>query len=512
MSSVVDEPPPRPGRHMSVRALLAGFVIVLMTAGALSWIGLLQLDRVRDAFADAANGRSLGDLPEITPSEAGKPQTIMLLGTDGRLGADAGSGQRSDTIILVRLDARAEAITVMSIPRDFKVEINGYTDKINAAYSAGGAGLTLKTVKDLLSRPGEPFKINHIVEVNFTGFRDIVNYFGCAYVDIDRDYYNDVTGPGGYAAIDVNEGYQQVCGNNALAYVRYRHTDSDIVRGARQQDFMRQLLRSPGVRRKLSIGNVESLARLAGKYTTTDKALLESDTAAISLFKLALAVADKPVQQVPFGAGRLADDAGYLVASKSAINETLEAFMNPKTVTEEEAKEPPEESDSDEDGKGKKKKKKKDSEPSLPAGLTSFADTGKAMAITNQRLLSFPFYYPELGASTASYVEDAPRRYTIPVGKKEYQSYRLYLALGPAGEYYGVQGTTWKDPPILQGPHDVVEREGKELEVFYDGTKVRQVAYRTKKGVYWVSNTLTRDLDKARMIAIAGSLARLGSG
>ena len=77
-----------------------------------------------------------------------------------------------------------------------------------------------------------------------------------------------------------------MCGNNALAYVRYRHTDSDIVRGARQQDFMRQLLRSPGVRKKLGFGNIESLARMAGKYTTTDKALLESDTAAISLFKL----------------------------------------------------------------------------------------------------------------------------------------------------------------------------------------------------------------------------------
>ncbi len=480
---------------------------MLMTGAALSWIGLLQLDRVRDAFAEAANGRSLGDLPEITPSEAGKPQTIMLLGTDGRLGADAGSGSRSDTIILVRMDPRAEAITLMSIPRDFKAEINGYPDKINAAYATGGAGLTLKTVKDLLSRPDEPFKINHVVEVNFVGFRDIVNYFGCAYVDIDRDYYNDITGPGGFAAIDVNEGYQQVCGNNALAYVRYRHTDSDIVRGARQQDFMRQLLRSPGVRKKLSIGNVESLARLAGKYTTTDKALLESDTAAISLFKLMLGVADKPVQQVPFGAGRIADDAGYLVASQDAINDTLDQFMNPKTVTEEEATEPKPKPEPEPDGK---KKKKKNRDPSLPAGLTSFADTGKAMAITNQRRLKFPFYYPELGASTASFGEDAPRRYTIPVGKREYQSYRLYFSLGPAGEYYGVQGTMWKEPPILEGPHDTVENNGKELDVYYDGSKVRLVAYRTKKAVYWVSNTLTRDIDKARMVAIAGSLARIG--
>ena len=60
------------------------------------------------------------------------------------------------------------------------------------------------------------------------------------------------------------------------------------------------------------------------------------------------------------------------------------------------------------------------------------------------------------------------------------------------------------------GPHDTIERDGKELEVYYDGSKVRLVAYRTKKAVYWVSNTLTRDIDKARMIAIAGSLTRIG--
>jgi polyisoprenyl-teichoic acid--peptidoglycan teichoic acid transferase len=498
---ISDETPPRPGRRMSVRALLASLTIVLMSAAAFGAVGLLQIDELQDVFREAAHGRSL-DLPEITPSEAGKPQTIMLLGTDGRLGADAGSGQRSDTIILARLNASAEAITLMSIPRDLKVNIPGFAlpDKINAAYSNGGARLTLKTVKELLSRPGEPFKINHVVEVNFVGFRDMVDYLGCAYIDVDRHYFNDVGGPYGYATIDVNEGYQRLCGNDALDYVRYRHTDSDLVRAARQQDFMRQLLRGPGVRKRLGFSSRNDLAKIAGKYTTTDKALLDSQQAFLSLAKLALAVADKPVQQVTFGAGRIADDGDYLVASKGAINETLDQFMNPRTVTEAEAKEPSD----------KPKGDKKDDD-SIPSGLTSYESTGETMAISVNQRLKFPFYYPTLGPSTGGYGDyTEPRRYKITVGKKKYQSYRLVISTGAIGQYLGVQGTTWTDPPILDGPHDTIEKDGRKLEVFYDGKKVRLVAYRGKKAVYWVSNTLTRDVDKGRMIAIAASLKRVG--
>jgi hypothetical protein len=67
------------------------------------------------------------------------------------------------------------------------------------------------------------------------------------------------------------------------------------------------------------------------------------------------------------------------------------------------------------------------------------------------------------------------------------------------GEYYGVQGTTWKDPPILRHPHRTVRRGGRELQVYYDGRRVRLVAWRTKQAVYWVSNTLTKQLGEAQL-------------
>ena len=76
---------------------------------------------------------------------------------------------------------------LMSLPRDLKVEIPGHgTDKINAAYELGGPKLTLQTVKRLTGLP-----VNHVINVDFNGFKQAVDAIGCIYLDIDRRYFND---------------------------------------------------------------------------------------------------------------------------------------------------------------------------------------------------------------------------------------------------------------------------------------------------------------------------------
>ena len=149
---------------------------------------------------------------------------------------------------------------MLSLPRDLAVTVPGYADgvKINQAYDEGGAALTLKTVKHLFeSATGDPFVVNSVIDVNFNGFQRAVNYVKGVYVDVDRKYYNPPKT--GFAAIDVEAGYQRLVGSDALAYVRYRHTDSDLFRNARQQDFLRHAAnqkagpRSPAaVRRRAS--------------------------------------------------------------------------------------------------------------------------------------------------------------------------------------------------------------------------------------------------------------------
>ena len=86
-------------------------------------------------------------------------------------------------------------------------------------------------------------KINYYVPVNFHLFRKTVDIFHGVYVDVDRRYYHANNGAGNYAAIDLQPGYQKLSGFQALQYVRYRHLDTDFIRTARQQAFVREFKR-----------------------------------------------------------------------------------------------------------------------------------------------------------------------------------------------------------------------------------------------------------------------------
>jgi hypothetical protein len=94
-------------------------------------------------------------------------------------------------------------------------------------------------------------------------------------------------------------------------------------------------------------------------------------------------------------------------------------------------------------------------------------------------------------------------------GGTRHEAYRMVIAASGPGEYYGVQGTTWKTPPYLDNPDRVIRQNGRRLLLFYDGSRLRAVGWRTPKAVYWVSNTITHAVANTRMIAIAASLTHL---
>ena len=136
--------------------------------------------------------------------------------------------------------------------------------------------------------------------MNFNGFQRAVNRLGCVYVDIDRRYFNDRGGPGGYATIDIKPGYQKMCGTDSLDYVRYRHTDDDFVRAARQQDFLRQAKDQIGLGKVF--GDRNELLKIFGRYTETDIAR-DNDAAILRLIKLAYDSTKNPIHEVKFRAG-----------------------------------------------------------------------------------------------------------------------------------------------------------------------------------------------------------------
>jgi LCP family protein required for cell wall assembly len=182
-----------------------------------------------------------------TVPAASEPATALLIGYDQRAGSE-GFGtkdSRSDTLMLVRADPQRNTLSLFSFPRDLQVPIycnSSYStavDRINSAWSRcapNGAVGALDTVRKLTGIP-----INYLITINFHGFKLLVNKLHGVFVDVDHRYLNTQGGPYGYATIDLKPGYQKLDGQQALDFVRFRHTDSDLYRNARQQLFLEAL-------------------------------------------------------------------------------------------------------------------------------------------------------------------------------------------------------------------------------------------------------------------------------
>jgi LCP family protein required for cell wall assembly len=497
--------PPRLAWGMWKRFLAASVLIIFLTATGVATALLLEIDSGVGAFKRF--NKPIAGVDEVLENvDAGQPQTIMLIGSDRRFGdTKAGIKPRSDTIILVRLDPDQDATAMLSIPRDLKVSYQGpngqYNDKINAAYSIGGPKATISKVKQLM---GGDFPINHVINVNFGAFTRAVNKLGCFYIDVDRRYFNDNQPPfasdSNYATIDLKPGYQKLCGQDALDFARFRHLDTDIVRGARQQHFLSEAKDQLGVERLFH--DREELLELFGRYTDTD---IRSGPAVLRLLKLAYASSRSPIRRVKFDA-ELGQE--YVTISDAKLAKLRDEFLNAKASkgavapTKQRATTP---------AKGKKRKKSRDV-PGTDAVTRDVEDN----AIVAATKLPFPVYYPKLiirgGRFWDGFNSNKPRTYDLfDEKKKRYRAMRFTVEAPGLGEYYGIQATNWKNPPLLQSPSEIRSVDGRKLELYRDGSRLRLVAWKTPKATYWVSNTLLRSLTNQQMIGIARSLTRIGT-
>ena len=511
------ERPPRVGLRFALRALLACFLVMALTGTAVATVALREIDDFLDPIR--LPGRADIDVPELDIPDPGGPRTFMVLGSDAREGADAGMSPRSDTILLARADPDKDAIAVMSLPRDLKVEIPGHGEgKINSAFELGGKRggprLVVRTVKKLFEdATGENFPITNVMIMDYGAFRRAVNYIDGVYVDIDRDYFNDNSSGENYATIDINPGYQKLRGRDALDYVRYRHTDNDLVRAARQQDFLRQAKNAAGVRKLLAGGLSESrhLVRVFSRYFRVDKSL-RSNKQIISMLKLMLYLAQEnpKVHEVAFKVHDAPNPQldSNLYYKKGNLRKSFREFMQVKESAA------PRESSSEvaapERTSRPARRERNRRRPTEVPGLEDSRREGEDQAVIADPKLKFPFYFPAVRVRGSAYSGTEPRIYSLKDERgKKHEAYRLVLSAPGIGEYYGVQGLTWKAPPILDDPDRVIRRGNRRFRLYYDGKRLRLVAWRTRRGVYWISNTLTQSIGEAQMIAIASSLKRL---
>jgi LCP family protein required for cell wall assembly len=502
------EPPPKRKRYWW-RFTIGSLVIVAVSAAATSTSILLYVGSIADALShnDVYRRQLENKLAEVN---GGGPENILILGSDKRANLQEDPG-RSDTTILLRLDPDRNAIALMSIPRDLKVEIPGYgTEKFNAAYTFGGPKLTLRVVKELTG-----LQINHVVNVDFLGFVRAVDAIGCVYIDVDRRYYHSNVGlppSEQYSEINVKPGYQLLCGKKALQYVRYRHTDTDIVRAARQQDFLSAARQRVPIQ-DLLLGRNE-LLDIFTRYTTSDI----SDTATmIQVLDLFIESRNAPVKEVHFPAEL---GPSYVYASASAIQEAVDKFMGieasggPRGVLDEGRNK-----SSGKHGKSKKRAQPKIARPHPGGdGLVPAHEAGEAEAKAVARKVNsgFPVFFPTRLPSGAYYVESNPYEHVQDprvyhfkdTDDHRHGAYRMVveLPLSDGVHYFGVQGIRgWSDPPILDNPSVTETINGREYDIFVDGDRVAIVAWQRGDNSYWVSNDLLNTLTNEQMIGIARS-------
>lgn len=184
-----------------------------------------------------------------------EPVSVLLMGIDSREGVDEG---RSDTMIVVTIDPENNTTTLLSIPRDAYVYIEGYGyDKINHAYAFGGPQLAVETVENFLDIP-----IDYYVAMDFQGFVDLVDLLGGVTV------YNEFAfSSGGY---DYPEGEIHLDGEEALAYCRMRYDDpeGDAGRQQRQQQVIMSLVEE--ATQISSVSQITEIFEVLGNHMITN--------------------------------------------------------------------------------------------------------------------------------------------------------------------------------------------------------------------------------------------------
>jgi polyisoprenyl-teichoic acid--peptidoglycan teichoic acid transferase len=510
----MDERAPSLAWAMWKRFLLAAILIAGLAGGATATIALNEVSGIIHKLIPSPVPVKPGT---VAPYHGG-PLTYLVLGSDRRAKSkdalDRTDPPHSDTILLVRFDPDQEQTSVMSIPRDLLVNITGPDgayypqEKINAAYTYGarlhGVKGSMELAADTITREVFPgLKINGIVDVNFASFIRIVDTLGCVYVNVDHRYLH-VNGEGGeiYSEINLQPGYQKLCYNNALSYVRYRHGDSDFVRVARQQDFLRSLREQ--VSPENVLGQIEHVADVVGKAIVT-AGISRSTDKVIQLAKLIAFSQGKPLRQVKFRATSTnfaLKGGSYVTSTKELERQTLEDFLNgdekvaaPKPITPHRSPH-------------KKHAGKHAHHASVPTsaslGLTPTPTSGDEELA--KQTISMPLHvlYPSL--QTAAAEEQPTRAYDLrDKGQRLRHAYVVVFKQNTLGGYYDFEGTDWPRPPLIAHPNQQRKIGHKTYMLFTDGSHIHVIAWRQGKMLYWVTNTLLEDLSNQQMLAIARS-------
>jgi LCP family protein required for cell wall assembly len=254
-------------------------LLLVLAAGGVGWWLYSSLDgNIRAVDLNKAIG---DDRPEKLPTTG---QNLLILGSDSRAGSNGSlagggvSGARSDTTLMIHIPEGRSGATAVSIPRDTLVTRPGCVKPngsavpsaervmFNSVYSLAGPACVVKTVENMSG-----VRMDHYLEIDFAGFKDLVDAIGGVTVDVKAPIHDKASG------LDLSAGSHRLNGAESLAFVRTRHgvgDGSDLGRIGLQQQFLVALLSE--VKKQDLLGNPSKTYKIANSATkslTTDSEL-----------------------------------------------------------------------------------------------------------------------------------------------------------------------------------------------------------------------------------------------
>ncbi|WP_305001717.1 LCP family protein [Raoultibacter phocaeensis] len=308
------------GKKIAIGVVCTLLVLVLGGGTAMA----LYVNNINNALqGDKSEEEKMAIQDVLAPKKSfNEPFYIMLIGSDAREDSDE-MGQRSDTNIVVRVDPTTCVVSLVSIPRDTMIDIDGYgRNKFNAAYNYGGASATIKEANQLLG-----VDISHYAEINFEKLIELVDVIGGVEIDV-QDRINDPdAGP-----VIIEAGLQTLNGEAALVYARSRmFVDGDFTRTTHQRELIEAIVKKV---LSLPVTDLPGVIEKAASCVTTD--LSVSDIIALAtqfqdLGKLTMYSAMVPTAIVPY----LIDGVSYVVSDGTSLAEMMklvEAGEDPSVI------------------------------------------------------------------------------------------------------------------------------------------------------------------------------------
>ena len=425
---------------------------------------------------------------QLASTGSGGPQTLLLVGDDQRSLTrfyHHAVLPHSNEMLLVRFDPSKPYISMLSIPRDLQVTIYPphslpVTTRFNFAYTAGGIPTLLSTIKRVLG-----LSVNHVVVITFARFKRAVDEMGCVYSTIDHRYYHSNLGSfEQYQEINLQPGYQRLCGSEALQFVSYRHGDTALIRDARNQSFLLDVKDQFG---PSLFANRAKFEQIFGRAVQTDPGL-HTTSGILNLLDTLVSSAGRPVRQVPFQANILPT---AVTASPAQISANVNAFLH--------GRQPPPKHHTAAVARAVHRR-----HSAVRLALVPTPPSELAQARAAARRLSFPLEYPRVRDQFGSAQPATLRDYYLRgLDGVVHHAYVAVIPDGSIDQYYDVQGMNWTTAPLFANPDQTIHVGGRTYYLYYDADNLKMVAWYDHGAVYWVRNTLIKSVGNSEMLAIA---------